>query len=146
MEDAHRLGIVSTADCENLFFELVKSESDDVNKVKNKLVSISNENEKISYLRAKAINALINKSLEIYKHNFATILQGNLDKGLLDIYKSENSALQDIESFSIEKIYNHKAVVEIENAGYNVMYELLDHFIPSILKPEDERKSYDKKP
>lgn len=145
MEDAHRLGIVSTSDCENLFFELIKSESSDMDKVKNKLASISNENEKISYLRAKAINALINKSLEIYKHNFETILQGNLDNGLLDIYKSENRALQDIEAFSIEKIYNHKAVVEIENAGYNVMYELLDHFIPSILKPEDERKSYDKK-
>ncbi|CAH0271614.1 deoxyguanosinetriphosphate triphosphohydrolase [Chryseobacterium sp. WG14] len=145
MEDAHRLGIVSTAECENLFFELVKSESNDINKVKDKLVSISNENEKISYLRAKAINALINKSLEIYKQNFETILKGGLDNGLLDMYKSENKALQDIESFSIEKIYNHKAVVEIENAGYNVMYELLDHFIPSILKPEDERKSYDKK-
>lgn len=145
MEDAHRLGIVSTSDCENLFFELIRSESSDMDKVKNKLASISNENEKISYLRAKAINALINKSLEIYKNNFETILQGNLDNGLLDIYKSENRALQDIEAFSIEKIYNHKAVVEIENAGYNVMYELLDHFIPSILKPEDERKSYDKK-
>lgn len=145
MEDAHRLGIVSTSDCENLFFELVRSENNDMDRVKNKLASISNENEKISYLRAKAINALINKSLEIYKQNFETILAGNLDKGLLDIYKSENNALQDIESFSIEKIYNHKAVVEIENAGYNVMYELLDHFIPSILKPEDERKSYDKK-
>ncbi|GEN67362.1 dGTPase [Chryseobacterium rhizosphaerae] len=145
MEDAHRLGIVSTAECENLFFELVKSESNDINKVKDKLVTISNENEKISYLRAKAINALINKSLEIYKQNFETILKGGLDNGLLDIYKSENKALQDIESFSIEKIYNHKAVVEIENAGYNVMYELLDHFIPSILKSEDERKSYDKK-
>ncbi|REC79934.1 deoxyguanosinetriphosphate triphosphohydrolase [Chryseobacterium elymi] len=145
MEDAHRLGIVSTTDCENLFFELIKSESNDTERVKNKLASISNENEKISYLRAKAINALINKSLEIYKHNFGNILQGNLDNGLLDIYKSENRALQDIEAFSIEKIYNHKAVVEIENAGYNVMYELLDHFIPSILKPEDERKSYDKK-
>ncbi|MGG7468499.1 deoxyguanosinetriphosphate triphosphohydrolase [Chryseobacterium arthrosphaerae] len=145
MEDAHRLGIVSTSDCENLFFELVKSESNDIDRVKSKLASISNENEKISYLRAKAINALINKSLEIYKQNFETILEGNLDKGLLDIYKSENNALQDIESFSIEKIYNHKAVVEIENAGYNVMYELLDHFIPSILKPEGERKSYDKK-
>ncbi|MDQ0782169.1 dGTPase [Chryseobacterium sp. W4I1] len=143
MEDAHRLGIVSTSDCENLFFELIKSESGDTDKVKNKLASISNENEKISYLRAKAINALINKSLEIYKSNFETILQGNLDNGLLDIYKSENRALQDIEAFSIEKIYNHKAVVEIENAGYNVMYELLDHFIPSILKPQDERKSYD---
>lgn len=145
MEDAHRLGIVSTSDCENLFFELIRSESSDTDRVKNKLASISNENEKISYLRAKAINALINKSLEIYKHNFENILHGNLDNGLLDIYKSENRALQDIEAFSIEKIYNHKAVVEIENAGYNVMYELLDHFIPSILKPEDERKSYDKK-
>ncbi|MBV8328423.1 deoxyguanosinetriphosphate triphosphohydrolase [Chryseobacterium sp.] len=145
MEDAHRLGIVSTADCENLFLELVKSESDDVRRVTDKLASISNENEKISYLRAKAINALINKSLESYKKNFETVLQGNLDKALLDIYKSENRALHDIEAFSIEKIYNHKAVVEIENAGYNVMYELLDHFIPSILKSEDERKSYDKK-
>lgn len=145
MEDAHRLGIVSTSDCENLFFELIRSESSDTDRVKNKLASISNENEKISYLRAKAINALINKSLEIYKHNFENILHGNLDNGLLDIYKSENRALQDIEAFSIEKIYNHKAVVEIENAGYNVMYELLDHFIPSILKPENEIKSYDKK-
>lgn len=145
MEDAHRLGIVSTADCKNLFFELVKSETDDIKRVDSKLNSIGNENEQISYLRAKVINALINKSVELYKNNFNTILEGNLDKGLLDIYKSENNALQDIESFSIEKIYNHRAVVEIENAGYNVMYELLDHFIPSILKHGDERKSYDKK-
>ncbi|AZI40052.1 dGTP triphosphohydrolase [Epilithonimonas vandammei] len=145
MEDAHRLGIVSTADCKNLFFELVKSETDDIKRVEQKLDSISNENEQISYLRAKVINALINKSIELYKNNFDKILQGNLEKGLLDIYKSENKTLQDIESFSIEKIYDHKAVVEIENAGYNVMYELLDHFIPSILKSTDERKSYDKK-
>lgn len=145
MEDAHRLGIVSTADCQNLFFELVKSETDDVDRVKRKLDSIGNDNEKISYLRAKVINALINKSISMYKQNFDKILEGNLDKALLDIYKSENKALQDIESFSVEKIYNHKAVVEIENAGYNVMYELLDHFIPSILKSENQIKSYDTK-
>src|SRR5690606_13947043 len=63
---------------------------------------------------------------------------------LLDIYKTDNRSLQEIESFSIEKIYNHKAVIEIENAGYNVMYELLDHFIPPILKAKEDRKSYDK--
>lgn len=112
MEDAHRLGIVSTADCKNLFFELVKSETDDINRIEQKLDSISNENEQISYLRAKVINALINKSVELYKSNFNKILEGNLDKGLLDIYKSENKTLQDIESFSIEKIYNHKAVLK----------------------------------
>ena len=66
MEDAHRLGIVSTADCKNLFFELVKSETDDIKRVEQKLDSISNENEQISYLRAKVINALINSGLFIF--------------------------------------------------------------------------------
>lgn len=144
MEDAHRLGIVSTSDCENLFFDLIKSENQNTQRVEQKLSFLTNENERISYLRAKVINALINKSVEIYKQNFDKILAGTLDKALLDIYKNENPALQQIESFSIVKIYGHKAVVEIENAGYNVMYELLNHFIPSILKSNQERKSYDK--
>ena len=144
MEDAHRLGIVSTADCENLFFELIKSENQNTKRVEDKLAMLTNANERISYLRAKVINALINKSMQIYRENFDLILNGNLDKALLDIYKTDNRSLQEIESFSIEKIYNHKAVIEIENAGYNVMYELLDHFIPPILKPTEDRKSYDK--
>ncbi len=144
MEDAHRLGIVSTSDCENLFFELVKSENPNTKRVEEKLAIITNSNERISYLRAKVINALINKSIEIYKTHFNQILEGNLDKALLDIYKTENKSLQEIESFSIEKIYGHKAVIEIENAGYNVMYELLNHFIPPILKEKSEIKSYDK--
>ncbi|MBF8456050.1 deoxyguanosinetriphosphate triphosphohydrolase [Kaistella sp. G5-32] len=144
MEDAHRLGIVSTSDCENLFIELIRSENSNIKRVEEKLSILTNANERISYLRAKVINALINKSLEIYKTNFSKILEGNLDKALLDIYKSENRSLQEIESFSIDKIYNHKNVIEIENAGYNVMNELLDHFIPPILKENSERKSYDK--
>ncbi|WP_297984219.1 deoxyguanosinetriphosphate triphosphohydrolase [uncultured Chryseobacterium sp.] len=144
MEDAHRLGIVSTSDCENLFMDLIKSENENIERVEQKLAFLTNENERISYLRAKVINALINKSIQIYQENFDKILEGNLDKALLDIYKSENPALQEIERFSIAKIYGHKAVVEIENAGYNVMYELLNHFIPSILTPKEGRKSYDK--
>ncbi len=144
MEDAHRLGIVSTSDCENLFFELIKSENQNTKRVEDKLAIISNPNERISYLRAKVINALINKSIEMYETHFPKILEGNLNIALLDIYKSENKSLKEIESFSIEKIYGHKAVIEIENAGYNVMYELLNHFIPPILKEKSERKSYDK--
>jgi dGTPase len=144
MEDAHRLGIVSTNDCENLFFELIKSENQNTKRVEEKLSVLTNNNERISYLRAKVINALINKSIAIYQNNFDQILLGTLDQSLLDIFKKDNSSLQEIENFSIEKIYGHKAVIEIENAGYNVMYELLDHFIPPILTPKEFRKSYDK--
>ena len=145
MEDAHRLGIVSTSDIEMLFFELIKSENQDTERVKKKLTSLSNANERISYLRAKVINALINKAVEIYKQNFSQILKGNLETALLDSYKNENPALKEIERFSVEKIYGHRSVVEIENAGYNVMYELLNHFIPPVIKEKSMRKSYDKK-
>ena len=144
MEDAHRLGIVSTSDCEGLFYELIRSENANTERVDSKLQLLTNANERISYLRAKVINALINKSIEIYKDNFDKVIEGNLDKALLDIFKSQNKSLQQIEDFSVEKIYGHKAVVEIENAGYNVMYELLNHFIPSVLKEKSMRKSYDK--
>lgn len=144
MEDAHRLKIVATSDIENLFFDLIKSENQNTTRVEQKLAVLTNANERISYLRAKVINALINKSIDIFKTHFDEILNGTLNRAILDIYKSENPSLQEIESFSIAKIYNHRAVVEIENAGYNVMYELLNHFIPSILTPKEKRKSYDK--
>lgn len=146
MEDAHRLGIISTSDCENLFMEVIKSVGGtDLQRIEDKLAFISNKNERISYLRAKVINSLIGIATQLYQENFATILQGKLNTALLDIFKKESKALQEIESFSIEKIYNHKAVIEIENAGYNVMYELLHHFIPSIIKPKENRRKSDEK-
>jgi dGTPase len=146
MEDAHRLGVISTSDCENLFSEVIKdAKADDLQRVKDKLCIISNPNEKISYLRAKVINALITKTLEIYKKNFKEILEGNLNQGIIDVFKSESKALQEVERFSIEKIYGHRSVVEIENAGYNVMYELLNHFIPPIIKEKSERKGFEEK-
>jgi dGTPase len=146
MEDAHRLGIISTADCENLFMDLIKSVNEkDAKRSSEKLLLFSNKNERISYLRAKVINALINKSTELYQQNFSEILDGTLNKALLDIFKSESESFQEVERFSIEKIYGHRSVVEIENAGYNVMYELLNHFIPPIIKEKSERKGFEKK-
>ena len=146
MEDAHRLGIISTADCENLFMDLIQSVNEkDAKRSAEKLLLFSNKNERISYLRAKVINALINKSTELYQLHFSEIIGGTLNKALLDIFKSESESFQEVERFSIEKIYGHRSVVEIENAGYNVMYELLNHFIPPIIKEKSERKGFEKK-
>ncbi|WDT67271.1 dGTP triphosphohydrolase [Cloacibacterium sp. TD35] len=146
MEDAHRLGIISTSDCENLFMDLIKSVNEkDAKRSAEKLLLFSNKNERISYLRAKVINALINKFTELYQLHFSEIIDGTLNKALLDIFKSESISFQEVERFSIEKIYGHRSVVEIENAGYNVMYELLNHFIPPIIKEKSERKGFEKK-
>lgn len=145
MEDAHRLGIIASSDCEALFYELIKSTNENLQRIDDKLSVITNKNERISYLRAKAINSLINISIDLYKHNFTNILEGSQDKALLSVFQENCKPLQEIERFSIERIYNHRAVVEIENAGYNVMYELLNHFIPSIIKDKEKLRNSDKK-
>lgn len=146
MEDAHRLGIVDHRSCEDILVNLIdKMGFDSMATVKEKLNILKDKNDRISYLRAKSISALTRMTVQIYQDNFDNILQGNLKAPIYEMIKEDCAALKDIEYYSIENIYNHRSVVEIENAGYNVMYELLQHFILPILIPKEARRQSDKK-
>jgi dGTPase len=81
----------------------------------------------------------------IYENNFLAILEGKFKTAIFDIIKKDCKALKEITKFSYEYIYNHRSVVEIENAGFNVMYELLSHFVPPILIHKDDRRKADEK-
>lgn len=148
LEDSHRLGIIDHDKCKNLLIDLIGSlDKSGIDKVQNRLNTISDKNEKISYLRAKSIGQLIQNSVKAYENHFDLILNGELDKSLLKLIQEENNAANEIlniiEDFSVENIYNHHSVVEIENAGFNVMFELLSHFVSPILK-ENKSKSEEK--
>ncbi|WP_291118731.1 dGTP triphosphohydrolase [Empedobacter sp. UBA7248] len=151
VEDSQRLGIIDHDKCRKLFLNLVESlDPSQIDKTKNTLKSISDKNDRIAYLRAKSINLLTQKSVEVYQNNFDQIVKGDFKTALLDVIKNETEqvtkrVLDEIQRFSIENIYNHRSVLEIENAGYNVMSELLSQFIPPILKDEKERKTFEKK-
>jgi dGTPase len=146
LEDAHRLRIIDHHECVEVFVELLEElNSAEVKKIKQRLTGIYDKNSQISYLRAKSIGFLINNAGELFKANINRILDGTLDKALYDLIKTDNSSLSYIAKFSCENIYNHRSVVEIENAGYNVLRELLQHFIPPVLKPESERRKIEDK-
>lgn len=146
LEDAHRLGIIDSRSCEELLLFLIECIGiDHTQKVKEKLAKLTNKNDRISYLRAKSINSLTIKAKEVYEANFDSILDGTFKKPIYDFIRDDCGALTNIAEFSVDNIYNHRSVVEIENAGYNVMYELLQHFIPPILLEKDKRKQSDKK-
>ena len=134
LEDAHRLGLLSTEVVENLLLQLLLDLNFNINKTKQTLEKLLDQNERISYLRSISIGALVREVSSLFQKNFEDILNGNHEKPLFDIIKDESQALKDILSVSIEKIYNNKSVIQIENAGYNVMYELLSHFIGPTLK------------
>ena len=151
VEDSQRLGIIDHDKCKRLFLNLVESlDPSQIDKTKITLKSISDKNDRIAYLRAKSINLLTQKSVQVYQQNFEQIVKGEFKTALLDIIKDETvdetkKVLTEIQRFSRENIYNHRSVLEIENAGYNVMSELLSQFIPPILKDEKERKTFEKK-
>lgn len=137
MEDAHRLHIIEHRDCMDIFLNLVQDlDPESLDRTKNKMTNISDKNDRIGYLRAKSISLLVKRVIQLYESNFSTILGGSFDIALFNIIRRESKALQEIDDFSTKYIYNNAAVVEIENAGYNVLSELLRHFISPILKTQ----------
>jgi dGTPase len=149
MEDAHRLRIIDHNECVDIFTGLISEElngeKNESEKIRDRLSKIEDKNAQISYLRAKIIGYLIRHTGEIFKENFQKILDGTLNHSLYDITKNDNKYLSKINDFSYKNIYNHRSVVEIENAGYNVIKELLQYFIFPALKPENQRKKSEDK-
>lgn len=147
LEDAQRLGIVEYTITEQLLLELLKSFNafDEYHKTIETLKGIGDNNEKTSYLRAKVINYLIKACVAIFTENKEAILNCSWDSTLMDEVEKKHPALKEIEKLSIEQIYSHDTVVQIELAGYHVMSKLLDLFVPAVLTPKVNRSSKQKK-
>lgn len=145
-EDAHRLGIVEHSQCIDLLKSLILTiGAGKEEKINATLNGIDDRNEKVSYLRAKAIGALTMEAKAIYESNLEGFLNGTAQTPLFDTIRENCQGLKKILDFSVKHIYNNRKVVEIENAGYNVMYELLAHFVPPILKEKGKRTQAEKK-
>jgi len=145
LEDAHRLKIIDHNECADVLLQLLAEINGETTSIKQRLKSIDDKNSQISYLRAKVINFLINRVGELFKENLDKILNGNLNCSLYDLIKKDTKSLSFIADYSCENIYNHRSVVEIENAGFNVIMELLDHFIPPVLKHKSQRRTIEEK-
>lgn len=105
---------------------------------------LSTTQDRISYLRALAINTLINEAVEIFISNEESILKGTFNKALLD--KSTYEAqINDIIKISIDKVYQSEEVIDKEIMGYKVINKLLDTYIQAVNHGyNSEATNYDK--
>ena len=135
IEDAHRINIISSDEIESLFVDILNDIAPkELKKVKSRLNTLEDENERIAYLRSKIIGFLIRLCANEFIENKDLIIQGNYLNSLYDVIEQKSQSLKKAKSLSIEKIYNNLSVVQLEITGYRVIYELLDTFIPAILK------------
>lgn len=143
LEDANRLGILSHDFAKDQLLHVIecldnnKNEENRTLKIYNK---ISDLNERIGYLRAKAINLLTTRAAEVFDDNRQKILNGTFNDTFFDNIENSCSAFKELLKISNEKIYNHDSVLEIEIAGYNVMAELLNLFVPALLRQKPDHK------
>ncbi len=143
MEDAHRLGILSHELVTNSLLHVlhaVGSAGYDRNRVLDTYNKIEDRNERIGYLRSKAIDFLTSRAAMVFWENKDSILQGTFNDLLLDNIERASGPLAGVMEISNEKIYNHDAVLEVEIAGYNVLSELLQLFVPALLKQNPDEK------
>ena len=121
-EDGINLGLVSEDYALEYLIKLVKDTID-----RPKYQSLTNKEDRISYLRALAIGNLINDAVRVFIENEDAILKGEFPYALMD--KSKYKAqIDDIIQLSVKKIYQSREVIEKELTGYQIINNLLDKF------------------
>lgn len=138
-EDGINLGLIQEEYALEYLINLVK---DSINT--KKYQALQTRADRLSYLRALAINTLITEAVDIFLQNEEAILKGQFHKALFDKSKYE-AQITDIIKISVEKIYQSEEVISKEIAGYQMLSHLLDTYTEALLyHHEGAPSNYDK--
>lgn len=145
MEDAHKRGIISTEAAEQAFLSFFDPKKDAAFfKHKEEVYQeVTDQNERMAFLRATLINKLVNHASDIFVAHYDEIMGGSFKDSLISyLPEHEENALKQCRKQSVKDIYRHPSVVKIELTGFNVIGTLLEEFIGAVLEPE---RAYNKK-
>ncbi|PQV48446.1 dGTPase [Jejuia pallidilutea] len=93
--------------------------------------ALATREDRIGYLRALAIGALIKDAVNVFMKNEDAILSGTFSSALLDKSKFE-AQIKDIIKISVENIYQSEEVVDKEIAGYQIINKLLTVYTAAV--------------
>ena len=136
VEDAYKLRILSYERTVDLLMRYFPADSHD--HVLATMEAIGDCNERIAYLRAKAINILVEACAEVFIEHEEEILRGafagtlvsRMPERLYAAYRANSAVAQ-------SEIYTARAVIDVELAGHRIFSELIDKVMHSLLHPDD---------
>ena len=127
VEDAFRLQQLPYETVHDLLLPLTGA----VERTQQKLAHLTRPRERIEYLRAKTIGAMIDQVYACFIAHEDRILDGTFTEELLDVIESAE-AIQALKACGEQKIYVSKPVVEVEAAGFEVLGGLLEAFVATV--------------
>lgn len=118
-EDGINLGLIEEDYALEYLIKLVKGKI-----ITKNYNALKTTEDRVSYLRALAINTLIDEAVSIFMDSEESILSGNFETALLDVsqYKAQ---IKDIIGLSVKNVYRSKEVINKEIAGYEILNQLL---------------------
>ena len=136
IEDSHKLKILSFAETEHLLLSFFDEEIQQ--KIRQRIIDeeLTDENEKVVYMRASVIGKLENECVAAFLAHEEEILAGTFEGSLIDhISERQKKAYKECEKISYSKIYQSKPVLDIELSGYQIMATLMEVFIEAAVTP-----------
>ncbi len=138
-EDGINLGLIPEDYALEYLIKLVKDRIDT-----GKYRSLAVMRDRLSYLRALAINTLIEDAARIFIEREDDILAGKMETALLDESKYK-AQIEDIIQLSVERIYRSQEVLEKEIAGYRILSDILEVSTGALMRNrEGSASNYDK--
>ena len=137
IEDAHKLKILSYEETAQLLLGFF----DDTTKanIRQRVVDegITDENEKVVYMRARVIGLLEQECVRTFVANEEAILSGTFEGSLIKhIAPRPAAAYRRCAELSAERIYRSKVVLDVELSGYKIMETLMQQMTEAIMHPD----------
>jgi dGTPase len=135
IEDSFKLKLLSRAETYDLLMAFFKEERRA--KIRQMLEKVTDENEQVAYLRARAIGLLTYECTQAFLQHEEEILAGEFEGELIDhISELPREAYRHCAAVAKQKIYRSRDVVDIEVAGFRIIGTLIDLMTDAVLSPE----------
>ncbi|MDD7318554.1 MAG: dNTP triphosphohydrolase [Prevotella sp.] len=137
IEDAHKLKILSFEETSELLLGFFDSNTQA--RIRQRIIDegITDDNEKVVYMRARVIGLLEKCCVDAFMANEKEIMEGSFKGSLIDeIAKKQRLAYGKCTETSRSRIYNSKPVLDVELSGFKIMDTLMGAFIEAVTYPD----------
>lgn len=137
IEDAHKLKIVTYEETKRLFLDFFdeKGQNHIMQRINDE--EITDDNEKVIYMRACVINALERACVDTFMRHEDEIMRGEFSGSLIDSIDDRLvKAYRNCTELSKKKIYKSKPVLDVELSGFKIMDSLMEVMTEAAVNPQ----------
>lgn len=135
IEDAHKLGILSTERIMELFLGFFGEERR--GRMRRVMSDLEDPNEKIAYLRSGVVGTLVENSAEAFMEHEEEILRGEFVGSLVGSLPALlREAYKGCSDTAWNRIYCAPMVVDIELAGNRIVNFLMNTLVEAVMNPD----------